>query len=605
MARQRNDKRDQTVVKKLTFLMAFLVLLGSSISTYGQDLDSLPSTQNSVKEVNSLDELAQEEEFLPVDEAYQLEAKVNEDSLSFSWVIADAYYMYGDNFKVVVDGTPVEFSKPDGKIAYDAIFEEDLEKHRTFVELTVAKDQFTEGQPSKIAVHSQGCADGGLCYPPQVRNFVLSPNQASIMTVAAVDRFANPEAAEAVVEEKTTEPASFKTALNMILLALAGGVILNLMPCVLPVLSLKALSLTSGHNLKEQKQHGWSYTLGVMTTFVTIAAVLLAVRAGGQAVGWGFQLQTPWFVTALILLFLVMGLSLSGLVEFGGKWMGMGQNLTSGTSLQSSYFTGVLASVVASPCTAPFMATALGFALAQPALIALSIFAALGLGMALPFLLLSYVPKLGEYLPKPGAWMETFKQALAFPLYLTALWLLWVLGRQLGSSSMAGIAIAGLGIIFIYWLSVHSKTIRPFGHVLALLVVGYASWNISQVTPPENGGLSESSVWESYSPERLKELRQAGEPVFVNMTADWCITCKANEKRVFTEERLQDMKDKGITLIQGDWTNYNPEITKLLEEYGRGGVPLYVLFPSGTDGEAKVLPQILSPSKFEAEYSAL
>jgi len=589
--------------------MAFLVLLGSSINTHGQDLDPLPSTQNNAIEANSLDSLAQEEdEFLPVDDAYQLQGKVNDDNLNFSWVIADGYYMYGAKFKVVANGKTLEFSKPDGKIAYDAIFEEDLEKHRTFVELTIPKDQFAEGQPNKIAIHSQGCADAGLCYPPQVREFVLSPNQASLMTVAAVDRFANPEAAataEAVVEEKTTEPASLKTALNMILLALAGGVILNLMPCVLPVLSLKALSLSSGHNLKEQKQHGWSYTLGVMTTFVTIAAVLLAVRAGGQAVGWGFQLQTPWFVTALILLFLVMGLSLSGLVEFGGKWMGMGQNLTSGTSLQSSYFTGVLASVVASPCTAPFMATALGFALAQPSIIALSIFAALGLGMALPFLLLSYVPKLGDYLPKPGAWMETFKQALAFPLYLTALWLLWVLGRQLGSNSMVGIAIAGLGIIFIYWLSVHSKTIRPFGHVLALLVVGYASWNISQITPTENGGPSESSVWESYSPERLNELRQAGQPVFVNMTADWCITCKVNEKVVFTEETLEAMKAKGITLIQGDWTNYDPQITKLLEEYGRGGVPLYVLFSSDSNTEPKVLPQILTPAQFTADYSAL
>ena len=589
----------------VTSLLLSLLLLCGSLASHAQDLNAILSADSDARNINSLDALAQEEEFLLVHEAYQISSSSNDTQLRFSWVIADTYYLYGEQFKVTANGEPLSFSKPDGKIAYDAVFEKDLEKHYVFVELTVPKDQFVAGEPIDIAVHSQGCADAGLCYPPQSQPFVLSPNLGSLMPVAVVDRFANPPPPEPIASQAAPiEPASFATALSMILLALAGGIILNLMPCVLPVLSLKALSLSSGHSQQEQKQQGWSYTLGVMTTFVAIAAVLLAVRAGGQAVGWGFQLQTPWFVSVLILLFLAMGLSLSGLIEFGGKWMGLGQSLTTGSSLQSSYFTGVLASIVASPCTAPFMATALGFALAQPWLLALSVFAALGLGMALPFLLLSYVPRLGDYLPKPGAWMETFKQALAFPLYLTALWLLWVLGRQLGAGAMTLIAIAGLALIFIYWVSRHSQRVRSLSHGLAILLVGIASWNISQI-PPSTSKVADDGIWESFTPQRLSELRQSGQPIFVNMTADWCITCKVNEKVVFTDETLQAMKDKGIALVQGDWTNYDAEITRLLEQYGRGGVPLYLLFPAQANAEPQILPQILTPKKFTADFSAL
>ena len=587
----------------ITSLALSLLLLLSSVTSHGQNLNEILSNTNTEpNNLNALETLAQEEEFLLVEEAYQINAVADEESLRFNWVIADAYYLYGEQFKVTANGEPLDFSKPDGKIAYDEIFEKDLEKHYVFVELTVPKHQLVAGEAVEIAVHSQGCADAGLCYPPQTQPFVLSPNHATLMPMAVVDRFANPEP-PSTETSTTAATATFQKALSMILLALAGGLILNLMPCVLPVLSLKALSLCS-HSSENQVQHGWSYTLGVITTFVLIAALLLAVRAGGQAVGWGFQLQTPWFVSALVLLFLVMGLSLSGLINFGGKWMGIGQSLTHSGGLKSSYFTGVLASIVASPCTAPLMATALGFALTQPWPLALGIFAALGLGMALPFLLLSYIPKLGQYLPQPGAWMETFKQALAFPLYLTALWLLWVLGRQVGIEAIILIAIAGLFLIFIYWLANHSKLIRSYSHALALLLVVLASWNISK-SPTVETPLASNGVWESFSPQRLDALRQAGQPVFVNMTADWCITCKVNEKLVFTDETLQSMKDKGITLVQGDWTNYDPEITQLLEQYGRGGVPLYLLFSSDANAEPQVLPQILTPDKFRADYSAI
>jgi thiol:disulfide interchange protein DsbD len=221
--------------------------------------------------------------------------------------------------------------------------------------------------------------------------------------------------------------------------ALAGGLILNLMPCVFPVLSLKVLSFASnsGASHSQQRFHGLAYTAGIIVTFMALASILLALRAGGEAVGWAFQLQSPWFVALLIYLFFVMGLSLSGVYEFGSGFMGAGGSLASASGYKGSFFTGVLATVVASPCTAPFMGAALGFALSQSWLVAMVVFFCLGLGMALPFLLLSFSPALLRFMPRPGAWMNTFKEFMAFPMYATVLWLLWVLGNQTGVNGMA------------------------------------------------------------------------------------------------------------------------------------------------------------------------
>ena len=389
----------------------------------------------------------------------------------------------------------------------------------------------------------------------------------------------------------------------MIFFAITGGIILNLMPCVLPVLSLKALSLAN--SAKKHTHQGWSYTIGVISTFICMACLLLVIRAAGQAVGWGFQLQSPGFVTLLVYLFFVMGLSLSGYITIGTSWMSAGQHLTQGNGLKQSYFTGVLAAVVASPCTAPFMAPALGFAITQAWWVALSVFFALGLGMALPLLLLSHLPQLNKWLPKPGAWMDTFKQALAFPLYLTAIWLLWVLGRQLGINATITVLLGGLLIVFIYWFSYRSKPLSRIAGLLAIIFILFISWYNSQRPPVEKGQQLTHSLWEPYSEQRLNELRQQGKAVFINMTADWCITCIANEKRVFTESMLEIMKSKQIHLIKGDWTHYDPAITKLLEKYKRGGVPLYVLFPAQIDGEEKLLPQILSPRKFREDIESI
>ena len=322
---------------------------------------------------------------------------------------------------------------------------------------------------------------------------------------------------------------------------------------------------------------------------------MLGLRAAGEAIGWGFQLQSPIFVTALIYLFFVMGLAFSGYLEIGTGLMSIGQTNDQQTQgLSSSFMTGVLATTVASPCTAPFMGPALGFAIGQPAYIALLVFAFLGLGMALPFILLTWIPGLSSKLPKPGAWMENFKQFLAFPLYLTAVWLLWVVGRQT-SVDVAAVIVAG--VIFIslaIWLTKlrtnagKQVTDAPWISLVAVMLF------LSAMAAPlmSISKDKEPPLWISYSPEKLTELRSNGQAVFINLTADWCITCLANERVAFTDDFYQALKENNIVYLKGDWTNNDPKITELLNNFQRSGVPLYLLYPRG-DGPPEVLPQIL------------
>lgn len=384
------------------------------------------------------------------------------------------------------------------------------------------------------------------------------------------------------------------------LFAMTGGLILNLMPCVFPVLSLKVISLVEGSHSspREQQLHGLVYTGGVILAFILLALALLLVQAGGQAVGWGFHLQAPWFVAGLIILFLFMGLSLSGWLTIGTRIMGVGSDLTLKDGYRGSFFTGVLASVVASPCTAPFMGAALGYALTQNAAVTLTVFAALGLGMALPFLLISFVPAFGRLLPKPGHWMVTFKQIMAIPLYLTVLWLLWVLSRQ--------VSVAGLGLVVIMaaLLAVLAITAqrakrwqRPFRTATALtllLTLGLLAspWLNTHVSDSQSGdGLSEP-----YSAARLAELREAGRPVFVNMTASWCITCLVNERVALSSEAVREaLESHDVAYLKGDWTNNDPAITEVLKRYNTSGVPLYLMYPADDpEAPASVLPQILT-----------
>jgi len=542
------------------------------------------------------------EEFLSVEEAYQLSVSHTENGINLDWVIADAYFLYGEQFRLTAEGKTVKAKLPVGIIQYDPIFEKDVEKHYQFAQVTINKDQLPTDHPFELIVTSQGCADAGLCYPPETLKFTV--NEKTISPIIETKTFlvnSNTSIENNDTAAPTHAPLNISKALTMLVFAIIGGMALNLMPCVLPVLSLKALSLANSQ--ESHNAQGWSYTLGVISTFVIIAAALLAVRAAGQSVGWGFQLQSPSFVTVLVYLFFIMGLSLSGYISVGTRWMSLGQNLTQGSGLKQSYFTGVLAAVVASPCTAPFMAPALGFAITQPWPVALCIFAGLGLGMALPLLLLSYLPQLGKWLPQPGAWMETFKQALAFPLYLTAIWLLWVLSRQLGADAAMLIILGAVGIVFIFWLGQRASSAAKISGLMTLVLIILMSWNINQ--RPAQETVQTASEWEPYDEGRLLSLREQGKAVFINLTADWCITCLANEKLVFTEATLDAMLEKDITLIKGDWTNYDPRITSLLEKYRRGGVPLYLLFPAKANEDAIVLPQILSPSKFKQQIEAI
>jgi thiol:disulfide interchange protein len=395
------------------------------------------------------------------------------------------------------------------------------------------------------------------------------------------------------------EPLGLLAAL---LFAFIGGVVLNLMPCVFPVLSIKAMgALGSADDRAELRRHGGWYTLGVIATFLLLAGALLALRAGGQQLGWGFQLQEPRFVAGVALLLMAMALSFSGVWAFGGRLAGAGQALTEGRGARASFFTGALAVVVASPCTAPFMGTALGWALAQPAATALAVFAALGLGLAAPMLLLGFVPALARALPRPGPWLEGFRQLLAFPLYLTVVWLLWVYGEQTSPRDMAWLLAALTALAFALWLLGRRPAMRsPRLRVTASLVSAAAlvlalGLPLSGSAPAAGEArMTEDADGEPWSEQRLAELRAAGRPVLVNMTAAWCITCLANERVALSTETVRQAIDAhDVAYLKGDWTRADERITRYLEQYGRNGVPLYVLYPPG-GGTPRVLPQLLT-----------
>lgn len=396
-------------------------------------------------------------------------------------------------------------------------------------------------------------------------------------------------------------------------LALLGGILLNLMPCVFPVLSLKALSVVSasGLSLRQKRMEGLAYAAGVILSFLAIAAVLLAFRAGGEAVGWGFQLQSPLIIALLAMLLFAVGLSLSGVFELAGSFTGLGQGLVDRGGSTGAFFTGVLATIVATPCTAPFMATALGFAMMQAPVVALAVFLALGAGLALPMVLISVSPAIGRMLPKPGPWMETFRQFLAFPIYATVIWLVWVLGMQTGMNGVAGLLVALMLIPLTIWLWRRRSTAAGAGRALATgfaaisvaAMVGLLVWSDGQQAVP---AAEQASVipYEPFSPDVLADYRRDGTPVFVNFTAAWCITCLANEQVALTTQDVADyFGENGVIYMKGDWTRRDPVITETLAKYGRSGVPLYLYYSSGADS-AVVLPQLLTPGIVLTELKA-
>ncbi len=395
-----------------------------------------------------------------------------------------------------------------------------------------------------------------------------------------------------------------------LLFAVLGGLILNLMPCVFPVLFMKAFGFVAAAREAPWtvRLHGIVFTTGVMVSFAAVAGVLIALRAGGEQIGWGFQLQSPVFVSLLVYLLLLVGLNLSGVFQVGTSVMGFGGSLGERSGLTGSFFTGVLATVVATPCVAPFMAAAIGFALSQPVVLALSIFLALGFGMALPWLALSFAPGLLKMLPRPGPWMDVFKQILAFPIYGTAAWLFWVLTQQMGAAGLAFVLAGAVLTAYAGWAfgAIQDPGARggwrlTGGLTAAVALIGalalvltLPSGQPAARAATQGAGESAALPFEPYSPERLDALLAEGKPVFVNFTAAWCISCLVNERVALSTPAVAErMAGAGIVYLKGDWTNRDPVIAQTLDSFGRSGVPLYLVYPAG-GAEPIILPQLLT-----------
>jgi thiol:disulfide interchange protein DsbD len=507
--------------------------------------------------------------FLPVNEAFSV--LVSEESarlLKLEWQVTDGYYLYKTRFKFASNDVQTgEAQFPPGEIVDDPYIGK-TEIFTTSFVMHLPIDSIKNKPDLNLQITFQGCAKAGYCYPPET---ITVPINNVNLTNAAHTR-------------------PIHVLGWYVLLAFLGGLILNLMPCVFPVLSIKVLSFAKhSENPHYLKLHGWIYTAGVVLSFIVIAALLMYLRAAGETIGWGFQLQNPVFIIALIILFFIMSLHLFGFLNLDKFLSGFSNHahvLTQGHHLKASFFTGLLSVLVATPCTVPFMAPAVGFALTQSSVIALLIFAALGLGLALPFLVLTHCPSLIARLPKPGPWMVHLKQLLAFPLLLTAVWLLWVLGHQTGIHLLIKVILLGVAVGFGVWLwRLHyRKTL-----VVVAIIIGALCVYTAGIT-------YHKPIDEPFTQARLDELRAAGEPVFINMTADWCITCLVNERVALSSNQFKEaLTNNRIHYLKGDWTNQNPEITAFLKAFGRSGIPLYVYYPSGAYSMPILLPQLLTP----------
>lgn len=397
-----------------------------------------------------------------------------------------------------------------------------------------------------------------------------------------------------------------------LLLALVGGALLNLMPCVFPVLSLKVLGFAShAHDRRALLAGGLAYTAGVVASFLLLAGLLLALRAGGEQLGWGFQLQSPLFVGALAVLFTLIGLNLAGVFEFGAMLPGNLAAMRARHPLADSALTGVLAVAVASPCTAPFMGASLGLAATLPTTQALAIFATLGLGMALPYLAASAWPALARLLPRPGAWMARFKALMAFPMFATVVWLLWVLGQQVGIDGAAGVLGLLVAVAFVAW-ALGSPGMGPRGRFgfgaasLAVLALTLAwAWpSLREDAAPATAAASADERWQPWSAERVAALNAQGRTVFVDFTAAWCVTCQFNKRTVLNDAvLLADFDLHRVALLRADWTRRDAAITAELARLGRNGVPVYALYRPGASAP-RLLGEFLSVQEVRAAIAA-
>ncbi len=433
-----------------------------------------------------------------------------------------------------------------------------------------------------------------------------------ITEIAGVVVLASSQAYEVTLRAGPVPAASLVVAAadlglgQAILFAVLGGLILNLMPCVFPILSMKALALIQAGHTDRPWTDGIAYLIGVMTTFAVLGLALLWLRGMGADVGWGFQLQSPLSVAVLAYILALVGLNLSGVFQLGGSIQGTGQGLASRTGVVGAFFTGILAVIVAAPCTAPFMGAAMGFAFTQDPAVTLAIFLALGFGLALPWVIVSFSPALIRLLPKPGEWMERFKQFLAFPMYGAAAWLVWVLSQQVNAEGLFRVMIGLVLLALAAWafgvVQARAALSRRvlLSSVLFLLALGTA---VALIALPfktraidAQAGEAGAIPSEPFSTSRLVALRSEGKPIFVNLTAAWCVSCLYNERVALSSAAVAEaFEATGTTYLVGDWTNQNPEISALLRTHGREGVPLYLYYPAG-GGQPKILPQILTQS---------
>lgn len=389
--------------------------------------------------------------------------------------------------------------------------------------------------------------------------------------------------------------------------ALLGGLVLNLMPCVFPVLAIKVVGFVQVKDSATRLTTGLAYTVGVVLSFLALGALLLGLRAAGEQLGWGFQLQNPAVVALMAALFTLLGLNLAGLFEFGNLLPGRLAGWQAKNPTVNAFLSGVLATAIASPCTAPFMGASLGYAVGLPALEALAIFAALGVGMALPYLAASAIPAVARALPRPGPWMLTFKQLMAFPMFATVAWLVWVLGQQSGVDGAGALLALLVLMALVIWAFTLRGTPRT---LLAAFSLALGAWGLWSMGPNITRPVAIASAapvaggWLAWEPGRVDQLAAQGQSVFVDFTAAWCVTCQYNKKTTLSNATvLADIQAKNVALLRADWTRRDPAVTAALAQLGRNGVPVYVIYKPGR--APVVMSEILSVDEVRAELAKL
>lgn len=504
------------------------------------------------------------------------------------------------------------FPEDSGVIAPGAAWEQAWDGHSWSAQLSLSP-QRTESPDRMTLVVTPANPDGHGSGWTGVRLTVPVSGEWPAVTTPSAEL---PAALSAALEQNATRTTVTSnesiTIWAALLGALVGGLILNLMPCVFPVLSIKVLAFARHANdHKAHRMAGLAYTAGTTLSFLVLGSVLLGLRAAGEQLGWGFQLQDPRVVAALAVLFTLIGLNLSGLFNVGHVLPSSVASLQARHPVTDAFLTGVLATAIASPCTAPFMGASLGLAIALPTAQALAVFGMLGLGMALPYLLASWWPAVARALPRPGAWMETFRQFMAFPMYGTVVWLLWVLGQQSGIDGAAALLMLLVALALLTWSLGHKGKTRRLLSGLALLGLAWLTYSLgSYVTRPQDTAASSTPTsvnglnWEAWTAEKQATFLAANRPVLVDFTAAWCVTCQYNKRNALADPHvLQDAASKQVALLRADWTRRDPSVTAALAQLGRNGVPTYAILAPGRP--AVVLSEILSAEEVRAALSQL